>query len=98
MFYNCKPSITRPSSLSCPVSSPVVQGLSVTPSQMISLAERGVPVSVPNSSLSLSEGVQDPVLPIERLRGVDAAEVWEAENDSVERLYRSKKQTDEFYE
>lgn len=97
MFAKCFPSISRIRSASLSLT-PVDQDLALTPSQMMSLTERGVPVSVSNSSVSLTEGVKDPFLPIERHRGVDAADVWNAENDAAESLHRGKKKIDEYYE
>lgn len=76
---------------------PVVQGLAVTPSEVAKLTERGVAVSTGNSSLGYSEGVQDPALTVDMMRGVDINDVWQAEQDSRSKLVGAYKRDKEFY-
>jgi len=66
----------------------VVQNdLSYTPSQMYDMMERGIPISPQNvnpdnffDGVPITEGTFD--LPIDRLRGVDIADCWNATVDA----------------
>lgn len=55
-------------------------GLAYTPSDMARMHASGMPVNSANLINSFCDGDKNPSfeLPIERLRGVDIAEVWEA--------------------
>lgn len=58
---------------------PVYSNLVVTPSQMLKMAEKGIPISSQNTSFQPSDGEKNPSfdLPLDRLRGVDPAAMWE---------------------
>lgn len=61
------------------------QNLAYTPSQMMKLTERGIPVSSQNMPEgSFFDGEVNPswTVPIERDRGVDVADVWQAQQES----------------
>lgn len=73
------------------------QNLSVTPSEIQALTERGVAASSSNSGLIFSEGSANPVLTVDMMRGVDAAEVWNASKDAQANLVKAHKKDKEFY-
>lgn len=75
----------------------VVQGLAVTPSEVAKLASKGIAVSSGNAGLSFVEGVTDPVLGIENMRGVDAADVWSASKDAQAKLVGAHRKDKDFY-
>lgn len=59
---------------------PAVHGnLVVTPSDMLRMAQAGRPVSAQNMSFQPEQGEKNPSwdLPLDRLRGVDPATMWE---------------------
>lgn len=58
---------------------PVYGNLVVTPSQMLKMAEKGIPISSQNTAFQPSDGEKNPSfdLPLDRLRGVDPAAMWE---------------------
>ena len=58
---------------------PVHGNLTVTPAHMLKMAERGTPISTNNLEFKPSDGEQNPSwdIPLDRLRGVDPAEMWE---------------------
>lgn len=65
------------------------QNLAYTPSQMMLLTERGIPVSSQNMPEgSFFDGEINPswTVPIERDRGVDVADVWQAQQESRSKL------------
>lgn len=66
---------------------PVKAGLSVTPSQMMDLTQRGLSVSNSNNLLFV-DGVLEPSfdIPINERRGVDVNDVWNAQVDSRRKL------------
>jgi hypothetical protein len=68
------------------------QNLSYTPAQMMKLAEKGVPVSQVNVDESqFYDGEVNPSwsVPIERDRGIDAADVWQAQQESRSKLRKA---------
>lgn len=68
---------------------PVVQsGLSVTPAQMSELALSGVPVSSHNLQSFYDDGYSafDMTIPVDKTRGVDIADMWNARQDSKRKL------------
>lgn len=75
----------------------VAQGLSVTPSEVASLTERGLSVSS-NGHLSSSEGVPDPVLTLENCRGVDIADAWNASQTAKANLVKAHRRDKEYYD
>lgn len=63
----------------------VVQpNLAITPSRMAELVDEGIPVSSSLMSGFFNDGVENPSwdLPIDQRRGVDVAEVWNAQRDA----------------
>lgn len=58
--------------------------LAITPSRMASLVDEGIPVSSSLFSGFFNDGVDNPSwdLPIDQRRGVDVAEVWNAERSA----------------
>lgn len=65
----------------------VQSGLSVTPSEMMKLAERGIPVSSQSLS-SFYDGESNPSwdLPLEQRRGIDMAALWQEGKDIRQKL------------
>lgn len=61
----------------------VQNGLAVTPSQMLELAQKGVPISPNNLGLGFEEGVSDLDFepPLNYRRGVDLGDLFEARED-----------------
>lgn len=58
---------------------PVHGNLVVTPAQMMKMSEQGIPVSASNLGFRPEDGEANPTwdLPLDQLRGVDPAEMWE---------------------
>ena len=58
---------------------PVYGNLTTTPSQMLHMAERGIPISAQNLGFRPEDGENNPSweIPLDRMRGVDPAEMWE---------------------
>lgn len=72
------------------VTEPVVKsGLSYTPAQMAKLSEQGIPVSMGNAA-NFNDGVENPEWDVapDMQRGVDPADLWEAEQMVKEKMYR----------
>lgn len=70
----------------------VQNGLCVTPSKMLEMASHGVPISVQNEQ-NFYDGVPNPsweVLP-EKVRGVDANDLWLLQKTSRNKLRSSKR-------
>lgn len=70
----------------------VQSNLSITPSKMLEMAEKGIPVSSQLSGLSFEEGVSklDFEPPLEHRRGVDMADLWEAREDLKVKVQKAK--------
>lgn len=78
----------------------VQEGLSMTPSQIARCTERGLAVSsqIVDSELFVDgDESNDMSVPLERIRGIDVAEVWEAQQDARKRLIKAHKQDIETY-
>lgn len=59
---------------------PVFGNMAVTPAQMMQMSEKGIPISTQNIGFDPSkDGENNPSweLPLDRLRGVDPATMWE---------------------
>lgn len=74
----------------------VQNDLSYTPSQMMELMERGIPVSNQNVNPDMFfDGVPDNQstfeLPLDQLRGIDVADCWQAEKDIKKRAKKGLK-------
>lgn len=61
-----------------------ISDLAITPSIMADMVDKGIPVSSQALSGQYFDGVENPNwdLPIDQKRGVDVAEVWNAQLDS----------------
>lgn len=68
---------------------PVQNGLSVTPSQMLKLAEQGVPVTSQNLESQFYDGDTRPSwdVPLDQQRGIDVATIWQRRKDISRRLH-----------
>lgn len=64
----------------------VKSGLSISPSDVKRMTEHGIASSP--VGLNFLEGVENPSydMPTDALRGIDAAEIWEAEQDARRKL------------
>ena len=72
------------------VTEPIVKsGLSYTPAQMAKMAEQGIPVSMGNAA-NFNDGLENPEWDVapDMQRGVDPADLWEAEQIVKEKMYR----------
>lgn len=69
----------------------VQPNLAITPSRMAELVDQGIPVSSSIISGMAFDGVNNPSwdLPIDQKRGVDVAEVWQAQR-SARKIITSK--------
>lgn len=63
---------------------PTQSDLAITPAVMAEMVDRGLPVSSQSVSGMFNDGVENPSwdLPIDLRRGVDVAEVWNAQRDA----------------
>lgn len=70
---------------------PTRPGLAYSPAKMMELAERGIPVSG-QSVGAFFDGVAAPTweVPLERARGVDIADVWQAQAEARNKLHKAK--------
>nr|DAS73485.1 MAG TPA: hypothetical protein [Microviridae sp.] len=69
------------------------QNLSISPSEIMALTQRGIAASAGNVGLSYNEGSLSPVLTIDQLRGVDAADVWTAQKTARSNLIEAHKKS-----
>ncbi|AYQ58143.1 hypothetical protein [Microviridae sp.] len=67
------------------------QNLSLSPSEIASLTERGFSASAGNLGLTFDLGSPSPVLMPENARGVDPADLWQASRASVDKLVSAHK-------
>lgn len=69
---------------------PVYGNLVVTPSEMLRMTEQGIPISAQNMAYKPADGESNPSwdIPIDRLRGVDPAAMWE-ESQIIKQKARS---------
>ena len=59
---------------------PVKNGLAITPAEMLKMADQGLAISSQSHDLFFDgDNAKDWTLSIERRRGVDMADVWEAQ-------------------
>lgn len=70
---------------------PVYGNLTVTPSEMLRMTEQGIPISAQNMAYKPTDGESNPSwdLPLDRLRGVDPAQMWETQQNIKERAKRA---------
>lgn len=70
--------------ISSKVDIPVQSNLAITPAKMAELVDSGIPVSSSILGASHFDGVSNPSwdLPIDQIRGVDIAQVWQTQLDS----------------
>lgn len=68
----------------------VYDGLSVTPSQVLKMAESGIPASAQmNSSMIEGHSGTDWNLPIEERRGVDIAQLWQESRNARDKFRKA---------
>lgn len=68
---------------------PVQNGLALTPAQMMKMAEKGVPISAqmaPNDEFDLGQDTKNCFLPLERTRGIDISDLWNAEKSAKHKM------------
>lgn len=77
----------------------VVPGLSVSPSQMALMAEKGIPITAQLSD-AFVDGVSNPPfdIPIEDRRGIDVNAVWNAQKDARKRIIAAHKADKQAYD
>lgn len=77
----------------------VTPGLSVSPTQMAIMAERGIPITAQMAD-TFFDGVSNPSfdMPIEDLRGIDVNAVWNAQKDARKRLIAAHKADKQAYD
>lgn len=70
---------------------PVQNGLAVTPSQMLELSQRGIPVAPNNLGLGYQEGVSDLDFepPLNYRRGIDIGDLYEAREDIKSKIRKA---------
>lgn len=68
-------------------------GLAVSPSTAMAMAERGIPISAQMSS-DFYDGDDNPSweLPLERSRGIDPSDLWQMQQDSRSKIRKAVKQ------
>lgn len=64
----------------------VYPNLAVTPSQMAQLTEKGIPINSNQIGLMFDDGSKSPSLGFEERRGVDMADIWNAQKTSRSKL------------
>ena len=71
---------------------PTKPGLAYTPAEMLKLAERGVPISSATVDSNFFDGQVNPAwdIPIERQRGIDVSDVWQAQQDARANLRKAR--------
>lgn len=69
------------------------QNLSISPSEIMALTQRGIAASANNLGLSFNEGSAIPELTIDQMRGVDAADVWTAQQTARANLVQAHKKS-----
>lgn len=71
----------------------VQDGQSITPAQMYSLAQQGKPISahqLPNEYFDDGDPYQTYEIPIDRQRGIDVIDCWNASKDSQDKINKFK--------
>lgn len=75
-----------------PFEQPVIDGLSISPYQMMEMAKEGTPISTSNLGLTFDEGFSelDFQPDLEHRRGVDIADMWNAQQDFKSKVRKAK--------
>lgn len=69
---------------------PVQNGLAVTPAQVLSMAEQGLPISAQMQSAMIDGHTHsDWSVPLEEQRGVDIAQMWQASRSIRDKFVRA---------
>lgn len=70
---------------------PVFGNLVVTPAQMQKMTEKGIPISSQNIAMTPQDGQPNPSwdLPLDQLRGIDPAQMWEESQIIKQRAKRA---------
>lgn len=78
---------------------PVKDGLAITPSDMFRMQQQGLPISTANSA-SQYTGEKNPSWDIEldRLRGVDVADMWQASKTIHEKVRQAHNNDRKLYD
>lgn len=71
-----------------PYETPVQSGLAISPSDMLEMTKRGIPITPQNLGLSYDEGYNDLDFnpPIEYQRGIDIGTLWEERQSAKSRI------------
>lgn len=71
---------------------PVQNGLALTPTEMMRLAQKGVPISAQNEQ-NFFDGVDNPTWDVapEKMRGVDPADLWQLQKTSRKKVTSAKR-------
>lgn len=69
------------------------QNLSISPSEIMELTQRGISASSGNVGLCYNIGSVNPVLSVDNMRGVDAADVWVAQKTARANLVKAYKKS-----
>lgn len=72
---------------------PVKCGLAYTPADMMAMAERGIPISTQNMDGQFNDGETNPSwsVPLDQVRGIDPAELWQARMSITGRVRKAHK-------
>lgn len=71
------------------------QNLSLSPSEIASLTERGFSASAGNLGLTFDPGSPNPALMPENIRGADPADLWQVSRASADKLVSAHKKDKE---
>lgn len=71
---------------------PVQNGLSLTPTEMMRMAQKGVPISAQNEQ-NFFDGVDNPPWDVapEKMRGVDPSDLWQLQKTSRKKVTCAKR-------
>lgn len=69
----------------------VQNGLALTPSQMMDMQDKGIPITTQNLGVTYDDGYSslDFNVPLEYQRGIDMADLWEARENSKKKMRKA---------
>lgn len=72
---------------------PVQSGLALTPSQMMEMANHGVPISTQQLGNQYIDGKPNPSfdIPLDQQRGIDIGDIWQAAQTSKKKIRSAMK-------
>lgn len=76
----------------------VAQNLSLSPSDIASLTERGFSSSAGNLGMTFDLGSPNPVLDPANVRGADPADLWSASRAAADKLISAHKKDKQYYD